>query len=90
MKRSSTILRVTPVVVVAVATPVTKTLPAITGVLARQLGFGPVALGAFGSADQLGMVLEALSGVRLMGYASPRATVVTGLTLWLAALVSGQ
>ena len=85
MKRRWTISRITPVVAVAVATLVTNTLPAIAGVLARQLGFGPGALGAFGSADQLGMPLGALAAISLMRYSSPRATVVTGLTLLLAA-----
>jgi predicted MFS family arabinose efflux permease len=85
MKRRWTISRITPIVVVAVATLVTNTLPAIAGVLARQLGFEPGALGAFGSADQLGMALGALAAISLMRYCSARATVVTGLTLLLAA-----
>jgi len=85
MKRRWTISRIAPVVAVAVATLVTNTLPAITGVLARQLGFEPGALGAFGSADQLGMALGALLAISLMRYSSPRATIVTGLTLLLAA-----
>jgi predicted MFS family arabinose efflux permease len=85
MKRPWTISRITPVVAVAVATLVTNTLPAIAGVLARQLGFEPGALGAFGSADQLGMALGALAAISLMRYSSPRATVVTGLMLLLAA-----
>ena len=85
MKHSWTISRLTPVAAVAVATLVVNTLPAITSVLARQLGFRAGVLGAFGSADQLGMVCGALVAIRLMRLCSPRTTVVIGLTLLFAA-----
>ena len=85
MKRSWPIARLAPIVVVAVATLVYNTLPAFTGVLARQLGFDSAALGAFGSADLLGMAMGALAAIAVMRNTSPRATAVVGLVLLLAA-----
>jgi predicted MFS family arabinose efflux permease len=85
MKRRWTIARLAPIVVVAVATLVYNSLPAITGVLARQLRFEPETLGAFGSADLLGMAVGALAAMAMMGNTSPRATGVIGLVLLLAA-----
>jgi predicted MFS family arabinose efflux permease len=78
-------VRVAPVIALAVATLVNNTLPAITGVLARQLGFEPSMLGAFGSADSVGMAVGAVSAILVMRYSSPRASVAIGLTLLLVA-----
>lgn len=85
MKRPWSIARLAPIVVVAVATLVYNTLPATTGVLARQLGFKPGTLGSFGSADLLGMAVGALAAMAVMRNTSPRATGVIGLALLLAA-----
>jgi hypothetical protein len=85
MTRRSTIARVAPVVVAAVTALVYNTLPAITGVLARQLGFQPGTLGAFGSADLLGMAMGALAAIAVMRKTSPRTTAGIGLVLLLAA-----
>jgi len=80
-----TISRIAPVVVAAVTALVYNTLPAITGVLARQLGFQPGTLGAFGSADLLGMAVGALAAIAVMRKTSPRTTAGIGLVLLLAA-----
>ena len=85
MTRRWTISRVAPVVVAAVTALVYNTLPAITGVLARQLGFEPRTLGAFGSADLLGMAVGALAAIAVMRKISPRTTTVIGLVLLLVA-----
>jgi predicted MFS family arabinose efflux permease len=85
MTRRWTIVRLAPVVVAAVTALVYNTLPAITGVLARQLGFQPGALGAFGSADLLGMAMGALAAIAVMRKTSPRTTAGIGLVLLLVA-----
>jgi predicted MFS family arabinose efflux permease len=85
MKRPWSIARLAPIVVVAVVTLVYNTLPAITGMLARQLRFESEALGAFSSADLLGMAVGALAAIAVMRNTTPRATAVIGLVLLLAA-----
>ena len=85
VKRSWSIARLAPIVVVAVATLVYNTLPAITGLLARQLGFDSETLGAFGSADLFGMGLGALAAMAVLRNTSPRATGAIGLVVLLVA-----
>ena len=68
----------------AVAALVINTLPAVTGVLARQLRFEPRMLGAFASANYLGSVVGGLLAIPIMRCASPRATVTLGLALLLS------
>ena len=85
VKRPWSIARLAPIVVVAVATLVYNTLPAITGLLARQLGFDSETLGAFGSADLFGMGVGALAAIAVMRNTSPRATAAIGLVVLLVA-----
>ena len=85
VKRPWSIARLAPIVVVAVATLVYNTLPAITGLLARQLGFDSETLGAFGSADLFGMGMGALAAIAVMRNTSPKATGAIGLVVLLVA-----
>jgi predicted MFS family arabinose efflux permease len=56
-----------------------NTLPAVTGVLARSLGFDAGALGAFASADVFGSTAGTLLAAVLMRRGSPRRAVTVGL-----------
>jgi predicted MFS family arabinose efflux permease len=77
-------MRIASVVVLGIAGLVVNTLPAITGVLARQLGFGVGMLGAFASASYLSSAVGSFLAIVVMRYASPRATVTMGLCFLLA------
>lgn len=72
----------------AVAGLVINTLPAVTGVLARQLNLEPRVLGAFASANYLGFVAGGLMAVAIMRRASPRTMVTVGLTFLLASYLA--
>ncbi len=82
------LLSTSAVIAQAVAFLVVNTLPAITGVLARNLGFQAQMLGAFGSADVLGSAVGTLLAVFVMRHTSPRATVTSGLLLLFASNLS--
>lgn len=77
-------MRTAAVAAAAVAMLVINTLPAVTGVLARQLRFEPRMLGAFASANYLGLVAGGLLAVAMMRRASPRTMVTLGLAFLLA------
>jgi len=78
-----TALRTAAVVATAVAGLLINTLPAVTGVLARQLSLEPRVLGAYASANYLGFVAGGLLAVAIMRRASPRTMVTLGLALLL-------
>jgi predicted MFS family arabinose efflux permease len=80
-----TTVRSAAVLVYAVSVLVIDVLPAITGVLARELRFDPGALGAFASANMLGYAASGIVAIVLMRRASPRAVVLAGLTILFAA-----
>jgi predicted MFS family arabinose efflux permease len=77
-------MRTAAVMATAVAGLVINTLPAVTGVLARQLRLEPRVLGAFASANYLGFVAGGLLAVAIMRRASPRTMVTLGLVFLLA------
>jgi predicted MFS family arabinose efflux permease len=77
-------MRTAAVMATAVAGLLLNTLPAVTGVLARQLSLEPRVLGAFASANYLGFVAGGLSAVAIMRRASPRTMVRLGLAFLLA------
>jgi predicted MFS family arabinose efflux permease len=77
-------MRTAAVMATAVAGLVINTLPAVTGVLARQLRLEPRVLGAFATANYLGFVAGGLLAVAIMRRASPRTMVTLGLVLLLA------
>jgi predicted MFS family arabinose efflux permease len=83
-------VRVAAVVAAALVSLVATALPAITGVLAQVLGVGPGMLGVFSSADACGTGLGALAAVVIMRRVSPRATLVVGLLLVIAANVGSS
>lgn len=60
-------------------------MPTIIEILAHDLGLRPATLGAFSSADIMGMAVGTFSAIGIMRYTSPRATVVAGLALLLGA-----
>jgi predicted MFS family arabinose efflux permease len=78
-------MQASAVIVIAVAYLVVNTLPAVTGVLARQLAFQPRTVGAFGTAEIAGTAVGAFLAILLMRRISPRATVTLGLLLLCAA-----
>jgi predicted MFS family arabinose efflux permease len=80
-----TLERIAAVVAGSVALVVLNTLPAVTGVLARALGLGPEALGAYASADVLGITAGTLLAVPVMRIGSPRLAVLAGLGVLLVA-----
>ena len=77
-------MRTAAVMATAVAGLVINTLPAVTGVLARQLSLEPRVLGAFASANYLGFVAGGLLAVAIMRRASPRTMVTLGLAFLFA------
>ena len=74
-----TIPRIAAVTTLAVAMLVINVLPAVTGVLSRQLGLAPDVLGALGSAALLGSAVGTAGALAAVRYLSPRATVLCGL-----------
>jgi predicted MFS family arabinose efflux permease len=85
MKKTATMMQASAVIVTAVAYLMVNTLPAVTGVLARQLEFQPSTVGAFGTAEIGGAAVGAFLAILLMRQLSPRATVTLGLLLLWAA-----
>ncbi|RPI46429.1 MAG: MFS transporter [Betaproteobacteria bacterium] len=64
---------------------VLNVMPALTGFLARNLGFTPADIGTFVSADVLGIALGTAISVRFMGLTSLRATLASGMAILLIA-----
>jgi len=80
-----TTMRSAAVLVYAVSVLLMDVLPAITGVLARELHFEAGAIGAFASANLLGYAASGIPALVLMRHASPRTVVLAGLAILLSA-----
>ena len=81
MGQSWTTSEVAAVVVGAIAALVINTMPAISGVLARDVGFQVVPLGIFGTAEIAGIAGGCLIAVFALHHIAPRSMVALGLLL---------
>lgn len=75
------VVRTAAVICMVLTQLVIVSLPSITGVLARELGFKPDMLGAFATVNAVGVTAGGLLAIVVMRLASPRATVTMGLLL---------
>jgi predicted MFS family arabinose efflux permease len=88
-----TTMRIAAVMAASCSGLLVNVLPAVTGVLAKELGFQPSMLGAFASANSLGGLVGGIAAIVVMRHHSPRTTVTIGLTISLVtnliSIVSG-
>jgi MFS transporter, DHA1 family, inner membrane transport protein len=80
-----TISRIAAVMTVAVTLLANNVLPAVTGVLARSLGFGTDVLGNIASGMLLGAAVGGFGALALRFCASPRMILWVGLTISVVA-----
>lgn len=85
MSRRWTTSEAAAVIISGVIALVINTLPVISGVLAREVGFQASALGMFGSAEVSGIAVGSLLAIFTMRRISPRETVALGLLLLVGA-----
>lgn len=79
-----TLSRIAAVAALAVLMLVINVLPAITGVLARSLGFSPNVLGGLGSATLLGSAVGSFSAMALTKRITPRTMALGGVVIFMA------
>lgn len=72
-------MRAGAVIAASTATLVANSLPALTGALGRYLSMAPNSLGAFATADVVGLTVGGLIAIPLMHGSSPRVAAIVGL-----------